>query len=270
MEIRANCKINIGLNVLRRRADGFHDLETVMMPVRELYDIVKVERSEDDDVQLHTEGLVVDCPPEKNLCVKAYRLLHERYGIGGVRITLDKRVPFGAGLGGGSSDATAVIVALNEEFGLSLSEEELIALASEIGSDTAFFVRRSAQLCTGRGEVMSPVVLPLEGRYLLVAKPEEGVSTAEAYGSVRPSVPDVPLAELLQRPVEQWQGAVKNDFEPHIFAAHPLIAQIKQTMLAAGALYSSMSGSGSAVFGIFDERPNITFDNNIFTHIEKL
>ena len=269
MIFKANCKINLGLDILRKRDDGFHDIETVMVPLRDIYDVVEVE-SVTYASELVTTGIPIDCPAEKNLCMKALRLMQSRYAVGEMRIRLDKRVPFGAGLGSGSSDATAVIVALNEEFGLSLSEEELIALASEIGSDTAFFVRRSAQLCTGRGEVMSHIDLPLAGRYLLVAKPEEGVSTAEAYGGVRPSVPDVSLAELLQRPVEQWQGVVKNDFEPHIFAAHPLIAQIKQTMLAAGALYSSMSGSGSAVFGIFDERPNITFDNNIFTHIEKL
>lgn len=270
MKIEANCKINIGLNVLRRRADGFHDLETVMMPVCGLFDIVEVERTDVDDVELVVRGIVVDCPPEKNLCVKAYRLMRERYGIGGVRITLDKRVPFGAGLGGGSSDATAVLLALNEEFALSLSEKELIALASELGSDTAFFVRNTPQLCTGRGEVMTPINLPIAGMYLMVAKPEESVSTGEAYGGVRPAESATSLAELVQRPVEEWQAKVKNDFEPHVFVAHPAIAAIKETMLAAGAAYCSMSGSGSAVFGLFDKMPNIAFDEKIFTYIEKL
>ena len=268
MELKANCKINIGLDVLRRRADGFHELSTVMAPVRELYDVVTVERSEQMD--FIQQGIVVDCPMEKNLCVKAARLMQQRYGAGNVTITLDKRVPFGAGLGGGSSDATAVIVAMNDIFNLNLSEEELIDAAAALGSDTAFFVRNTPQICTGRGEVMTPISLPLDGLWLVVVKPEDGVSTAEAYGGVKPAVPAISLEESLQLPVEQWQGRVKNDFEPHIFEAHPAIASLKQMLLSAGAVYASMSGSGSALFGLFRKRPEITVESNIFIHIEQL
>ena len=268
MELKANCKINIGLDVLRRRADGFHELSTVMAPVRELYDVVTVERSEQMD--FIQQGIVVDCPMEKNLCVKAARLMQQRYGVGNVTITLDKRVPFGAGLGGGSSDATAVIVAMNDIFNLNLSEEELIDATAALGSDTAFFVRNTPQICTGRGEVMTPISLPLDGLWLVVVKPEEGVSTAEAYGGVKPAVPAISLEESLQLPVEQWQGRVKNDFEPHIFEAHPAIASLKQMLLSAGAVYASMSGSGSALFGLFRKRPEITVESNIFIHIEQL
>ena len=268
MELKANCKINIGLDVLRRRADGFHELSTVMAPVRELYDVVTVERSEQMD--FIQQGIVVDCPMEKNLCVKAARLMQQRYGVGNVTITLDKRVPFGAGLGGGSSDATAVIVAMNDIFNLNLSEEELIDAAAALGSDTAFFVRNTPQICTGRGEVMTPISLPLDGLWLVVVKPEEGVSTTEAYGGVKPAMPAISLEESLQLPVEQWQGRVKNDFEPHIFEAHPAIASLKQMLLSAGAVYASMSGSGSALFGLFRERPEITVESNIFIHIEQL
>ena len=268
MELKANCKINIGLDVLRRRTDGFHELSTVMAPVRELYDVVTVERSEQMD--FIQQGIVVDCPMEKNLCVKAARLMQQRYGVGNVTITLDKRVPFGAGLGGGSSDATAVIVAMNDIFNLNLLEEELIDAAAALGSDTAFFVRNTPQICTGRGEVMTPISLPLDGLWLVVVKPEEGVSTAEAYGGVKPAVPAISLEESLQLPVEQWQGRVKNDFEPHIFEAHPAIASLKQMLLSAGAVYASMSGSGSALFGLFRKRPEITVESNIFIHIEQL
>lgn len=268
MELKANCKINIGLDVLRRRADGFHELSTVMAPVRELYDVVTVERSEQMD--FIQQGIVVDCPMEKNLCVKAARLMQQRYGVGNVTITLDKRVPFGAGLGGGSSDATAVIAAMNDIFNLNLSEEELIDAAAALGSDTAFFVRNTPQICTGRGEVMTPISLPLDGLWLVVVKPEEGVSTAEAYGGVKPAMPAISLEESLQLPVEQWQGRVKNDFEPHIFEAHPAIASLKQMLLSAGAVYASMSGSGSALFGLFRERPELTVESNIFIHIEQL
>lgn len=268
MILRANCKINIGLDVLRRREDGFHELSTVMFPVRELYDTVKVESS--DNLTFAQTGITIDCPVEKNLCIRAARLMQKCYGVGNVAITLDKRVPFGAGLGGGSSDATAVIVAMNDIFGLNLTEDELIARAAEIGSDTAFFVRNTAQLCTGRGEIMSPISLPLSGLWLAVVKPDERVSTAEAYSGVKPCVPEVSLEQLLTQPIDQWQGRVKNDFEVHIFEAHPLLGLLKQQLLDAGALYASMSGSGSALFGIFSERPELNFDRTIFTHIEQL
>ncbi len=269
MILKANCKINLGLDVLRRREDGFHDLETVMLPVLGLYDVVEVERSEGISTFEHS-GIVVDCNVEDNLCMRALRLMQRLYCVGEVNIRLDKRVPFGAGLGGGSSDATAVILALNELFGLGLSEERLIEVAAMIGSDTAFFVRNTPQLCEGRGEIMTPIALPLEGKYLAIAKPEESVSTKEAYSGVRPSVPSVRLIDVLQRPIEEWRMVVKNDFEEHILEAHPAIASIKKAMYEAGALYASMSGSGSAVFGIFDHEPKLE-DNTIkYLKITKL
>ena len=269
MILHANCKINLGLDILRRRDDGFHDLETVMLPVADLYDVVEVERVEGRSL-FEQCGLVVDCSAEDNLCMKALHLMQRLYGVGEVRIRLDKRVPFGAGLGGGSSDATAVILALNELFALGLSDEKLVETAAMIGSDTAFFVRNTPQLCTGRGEKMEPIALPLQGLYLVVAKPSEGVSTKEAYSGVKPAVPQVRLREALARPIWEWQGLVKNDFEPHIFAAHPAIAALKQTMLDVGAIYASMSGSGSAVFGLFEQRPNFEMEDDKYLIITKL
>ena len=268
MEYRANCKINLGLDVLRRRDDGYHDLETVMLPVMGLYDVIDVERAE-DGVEFRSEGIVVDCPTDKNLCVRAARLMQERYGVGGVAITLDKRVPFGAGLGGGSSDATAVIVAINDIYNLGLDKPTLASIAAELGSDTPFFVYNRAMLCEGRGEIMSPVDIDLRGLWLVVLKPECGVSTAEAYRGVVPHVPDVRLMELLKRPIEEWQMCVTNAFEPHILAAHPEIAALKDKFLSSGAIYASMSGSGSAVFGLFRECPTIHTDG-VFTHIEQI
>lgn len=253
MKLRANCKINLGLDVLRRREDGFHELETVMVPVLGLYDELEVERLVGMGCFFENRGLAVDCPAEKNICLKAYKLMQERYGIEGVSITLDKRVPFGAGLGGGSADGTMVLLALNELFALQLDEATLIDLAAELGSDTAFFVRNTPQLCTGRGEKMEPIELPLAGLWLVLIKPDEGVSTREAYGGVKPAVPAVSLRERLQAPIAAWQGSVKNDFEPHIFAAHPAIRAAKESLLEAGALYAAMSGSGSTVFGLFDD-----------------
>ena len=268
MILHANCKINLGLDILRRREDGFHELETVMLPVRELYDTVEVERAE--ETTFEQSGLVVDCNAEDNLCMKALRLMQRLYGVGEVCIKLDKQVPFGAGLGGGSSDATAIILALNELFELGLSEKQLIEVAAMIGSDTAFFVRNTPQLCTGRGEKMEPINLPLQGYYIAIAKPEEGVSTKEAYAGVRPAVPQVRLAEALKRAIDEWQGVVKNDFEPHIFEAHPIIAELKQKMLEAGAVYASMSGSGSALFGLFESVPQLDIETNIYLKIARL
>ncbi|MBQ2374621.1 MAG: 4-(cytidine 5'-diphospho)-2-C-methyl-D-erythritol kinase [Alistipes sp.] len=254
MKIKANCKINIGLDVLRKRDDGFHDLSTVMYPVRGLYDEIEVEPITAADNEFHSLGIVVDCPAEQNLCLKAARLIQQRYDVGRVRITLDKRVPFGAGLGGGSSDATAVLVAMNEIFSLSLDESELITLASQLGSDTAFFVRNTPQLCEGRGDVMTPVELDFHHLWLVLVKPDEGVSTREAYAGVKPMIPASSLVERLRQPMQKWQGSVKNDFEPSVFAAHPVIASIKQQLIDCGAVYASMSGSGSTVFGIFDTK----------------
>lgn len=252
MKIKANCKINIGLDVLRRRADGYHDLSTVMYPIQGLYDEVEVVPVDAAENEFRSLGLEVDCPAEQNLCIRAARLMQQRYGVGQVRITLDKRVPFGAGLGGGSADATAVIVAMNEIFSLSLDEPTLISLAAELGSDTAFFVRNTPQLCEGRGEQMTPAAVDLRGLWIVLVKPAEGVSTREAYAGVRPSVPVRTLSERLQEPVECWQGSVKNDFEPSVFAAHPTLAAIKQQLLDSGAVYASMSGSGSTIYALFD------------------
>ncbi len=253
MILRANCKINIGLDVLRRREDRFHDLDTVMVPVVGLYDEVEVTPLVGStELRFRGRGIALDCPDDDNLCLRAARLVQGRYSTDGVEITLDKRVPFGAGLGGGSSDATAVILAMNEIYELGLSEEELIGLAAEIGSDTAFFVRNTPQLCRGRGEIMTPIDLHLSGLTLVLVKPDGvNVSTAEAYRGVRPAMPEVALNELVAAPVESWQGRVKNDFEPHIFELYPLLGEIKKELLDAGAIYAAMSGSGSTIFGLF-------------------
>lgn len=269
MLAKAGCKINIGLDVLRRRSDGYHDIETVMYPIRELYDEIAVERC--GSLRFVQDGIAVDCADEHNLCVKAYRLMQQRFGIGGAEIRLTKRVPFGAGLGGGSSDATATIMLLNDLFGLALPERELLSLAASLGSDTPFFVRNEPQFCSGRGEVLAPVALPLAGKYVVIMKPDEGISTREAYSGVCPAVPSVRLGDALQMPLSQWRTCVKNDFEPHLFAAHPRLAQLKRYLYDLGAVYASMSGSGSAVFGLFNECPQVVppFEN-IFIHIEIL
>lgn len=269
MRLKANCKINLGLNVLRKREDGYHDLETVMLPVKGLYDVLDVEAI-DSGVEFTGVGIEVDCPEDKNLCVRAVRLMQSRYAIGGVAVRLDKRVPFGAGLGGGSSDATAVIMAINEIYALGLDRPTLASLAAELGSDTPFFVYNRPMLCEGRGEIMSEVEVDLRGLWLVVVKPPFGVSTGEAYSGVKPRIPDYRLTSLIDKPIEQWQGSVVNDFEPHILLAHPTIATLKEELLRSGALYASMSGSGSALFALYDHEPELALPNDIFIHIERI
>ena len=269
MRLKANCKINLGLHVLRKREDGYHDLETVMLPVDGLYDVVDVDAI-DSGVEFTGIGIEVDCPEDKNLCVRAARLMQSRYDIGGIAIRLDKRVPVGAGLGGGSSDATAVIVAINEIYNLGLDKPTLASLSAELGSDTPFFVYNRPMLCEGRGEIMSEVEVDLRGLWLVVVKPPFGVSTGEAYGGVKPRVPESGLKSLISKPMEQWQGSVVNDFEPHILLAHPTISTLKEALLRSGALYASMSGSGSALFALYDHEPELALPNDIFIHIERI
>ena len=271
MTLKAYCKINIGLHVVRKREDGYHELETAMLGVKGLYDIVEVEHIQSNDITFTSRGIVIDCPAEKNLCVRAARLMQQRYNVGGIAITLDKRVPFGAGLGGGSSDATAVIVAINDLFNLGISKPDLAHLAAELGSDTPFFVYDTPQLCTGRGEIMEPIDINLQGYWLVVAKPNnESVSTAEAYSGIVPKRPERGLRELLTDNISTWQQCVVNDFEPHIFAAHPAIASLKHSMLEAGATYAAMSGSGAAAFGIFKHMPTLHLPDDTFVHIEEM
>ncbi len=271
MKLEANCKINVGLRVLHRRDDGFHDLETVMVPVRGLYDEIVLERTCESGFSLQQSGIAVDCATDDNLCIKACRLMQRLYGVDGVALTLDKRVPFGAGLGGGSSDATAVLVGLNKLFALGLSEKELTDLAATLGSDTAFFVKNTPSLCTGRGEIMHPIDIALANKWLVVIKPDVAISTREAYAGVVPAIPAISLADALARPVAEWRKSVVNDFEKHLFAAHPLLTNLKQRLYDAGALYASMSGSGSALFGIFQEKPDSgNLPQGLFVHTERI
>lgn len=250
----APCKINLGLNILRRRPDGYHDIETVMVAVPSLCDAVELVPRPEGVVELTTGGLTVDSPPEKNLVVKAYNAVKKHYPtIGGARMHLHKVVPFGAGLGGGSSDAMAVIRALSVCYSLSLSCEEMAAIGATIGSDIPFFACDEPMLCTGRGEIMTPVPTlkeKLSGLCLTIVKPNEGVSTAEAYAGVTPCDSRESLVGILSQPVERWRDMLANDFEASVFDRLPLLARIKESLYQKGALYVSMSGSGSAIFAL--------------------
>ncbi len=246
-----NCKINLGLDILRRREDGYHDLETAMIPVCGLCDVLEILPRSGSGVDFTASGLTLDCRPEKNLCLRAWQLMADRYGIGGIRMHLHKVIPFGAGLGGGSADAAFALVGLDRMFGLELDTVTLEALAAELGSDTAFFVRNEPQMARGRGEMLEPLALPLAGIGIVIVKLPVSVSTAQAYAGVTPRQPKKPLAERLAVGMESWRATVTNAFEPSVFATHPELAALKERLYALGADYAAMSGSGSALFGLF-------------------
>ena len=260
MKLYPNCKINIGLRVVRKREDGYHDLETIFYPVYGLHDELQVDRSE--DFSFIQEGLVVDCLPTDNLIYKTYARMRERYPqIGNVKITFKKNIPFGAGLGGGSSDAAHMAIALNEIFALGLTREQLAQEVSPLGADCPFFVYNSPCYAEGIGDKLIPINLDLTGLRLLMIKPKCGVSTKDAYGGIVPKGCS-DLFRVIQDRTELFLVA-SNDFEDTVFSAHPELAEIKQRLLDAGAVYAAMSGSGSTIFGLFQSDSEGTTNTNL-------
>lgn len=250
-----HAKINIGLDITGKLPNGYHTLETVMVHT-DWEDLLELTPSESGETELVCTGRKVDCPPEKNLVMKAFRLLSdETGGLPPTRIHLHKNIPDGAGLGGGSADAAYTLLGLNDLYNLGLPKERLAALAAKLGSDCPFFIYDTPMLCTGTGTTLEPYSLPegaLENHTLAIIKPPFGVSTAEAYGGVRPySGNRAPLAKRLQVTPERWQETIGNDFERPVIFAKPMIGEIKARLIAMGAVYSAMSGSGSAVFALF-------------------
>ena len=246
-----NAKINLGLNIVERRPDGYHNIETVFFPVP-LTDVLEIVPARDGETTLSCYGNKVDCPPEKNLVMKAYRLLQERYSLPPVAMHLYKHIPDGAGLGGGSSDAAHVLVMLNRMFDLGIADANMAAMAATLGADCAFFIYNRPMMAIGIGDVLSPVDVDLKGKTLLLVKPPVGVDTRTAYSRVVPAPSTMDLARLVAQPVETWDGLLVNDFEPSVFAALPQLWLIKARLMDAGAQYAAMSGSGSTVFGIFN------------------
>lgn len=279
-----NAKINIGLNVVAKREDGYHDIETVFYPVL-LQDALEIKPMrpldpaqlrkrleagllvQPDDVFLHYRILpkkedIPCCSLEMtgnefpfsaadNLVVKAYLLLQRDFDLPSIDIKLHKHIPSGAGLGGGSSDCAFMITLLNRRFNLRMRESMMERYAARLGSDCAFFIANTPSIATGRGEILNPISLSLKGYTILLVKPDVSVSTAEAYAGVTPHKPTVSLAEAVMRPVGEWKDCVFNDFEPSVFKKYPLLADIKQKLYNLGAEYAAMTGSGSTIYGIF-------------------
>lgn len=250
-----NAKINLGLNILRRRPDNYHELSMVMVPIP-WTDILEVVPSEDSFGKdtLTVTGRPVNCEPEKNLVMKATRLLRERRYFPAVDIFLHKVIPDGAGLGGGSADASFTLIGLNRMFALGFTDEELAEVASQIGADCPFFIYNTPMLCTGTGTTLSPIPCRFpEGLWIAVVKPEVSVPTADAYRHVKPDASSPSPEEIvINLPIDQWHSSLKNDFEASVFPAYPRVRQVKETLAALNPLYVSMSGSGSAVYAIFD------------------
>lgn len=244
-----NAKINIGLNVLRRRTDRYHDIETVFYPLTGCRDILEAVPSAAYNLQLSGTGM--DCPTEDNLVTKAYRLLAADFDLPPMHIYLHKQIPFGAGLGGGSADAAFLLVMLDKSCSLGLCTSRLQAYACRLGADCSFFVRNEPVFASGRGDVFSDIDLSLRNYFLVLLKPDIHVSTPEAYAGVSPRLPEYSLKELVGQPVECWKDTIVNDFETSVFARYPEIGRLKQQLYEAGAIYASMSGSGSSVYGLF-------------------
>ncbi len=251
-----NVKINLGLNVVGQRANGYHDIESFFYPVRGLSDILEITLPTDgaaEPLLWQTSGIDCGADMEKNLCVKAFRLLQEVRTLPRVGMLLHKNVPTGAGLGGGSSDGTFVITQLNELLKLGLTADEMRTMVTRLGADCPFFVDNKPAYVQGIGEILTPTELPqLKGKQIVIVKPEESVSTAEAYSHVRVGQPKKKIIDILHQNIRTWRHDLRNDFEESVFPNHPIIGQVKEALYNSGALYAQMSGSGSAVFAIFD------------------
>ncbi len=249
MVVFPNAKINLGLNVVARRADGYHNIETVFYPIT-LCDALEVLPA--DALSLQFLGMPVPGACDDNLVVRAFRLLQRDFSLPEVAITLLKKIPMGAGLGGGSSDAAFMLSLLNRQFSLGLPDDALERYAAQLGADCAFFVRNRPIFAEGIGNEFSDIALSLAGWHIVVVlKPDVHVATAEAYAHITCRRWSVPLREVLQRPVAAWRDCLFNDFEASVFAQHPVLAEIKQQLYDSGAVYAAMSGSGSAIYGLF-------------------
>ena len=251
-------KINLGLQVLRKRADGFHDIRSVLFPIP-LSDALEVVVDADlapGEIRFERSGIPVPGDASSDLCMKAVEQVRTLRELPGLRMHLHKAVPTGAGLGGGSSDAAHTLLLLNKLLDLGLSPQELHAIASELGSDCPFFLQRGAQLAEGRGEILSPVDIDLAGHWLVLVNPGIHVPTAEVYGNMQLDPQPDDLRQLIAAPISAWQGSVGNDMEEYVFAKCPAISAIKEELLSMGAAYAAMSGSGSSVFGIFRKKPS--------------
>lgn len=254
MLVFPNAKINLGLRITERRPDGFHNLQSCFYPVgwSDVLEIVPAQTDAADGVTFTSSGIPIPGDVSTNLCVRACNLLKGDFALPPVQMHLLKNVPIGAGLGGGSADATFTLRLLNDQFALGLNVTQLESYARRLGSDCAFFVHNKPIYCLEKGDVFEPIDIDLRGFHIVLVYPNLAISTAEAYAGVRPCRPEVPLREQLLTPVESWRDVVHNDFEDSLFLTYPILADLKQQLYDLGAVYASMSGSGSSMYGLFN------------------
>lgn len=256
-----NCKINLGLHILGKRADGFHNLETVFCPIA-FTDALEMipAKGNTTEITFTATGLQVDGDAANNLCVQAYHLLKKDFpGLPPVKIHLHKVLPMGAGLGGGSADASFMLKMLNDQFQLKLSTEQLSSYSLQLGSDCPFFIMNKPCFATGRGEVLEQIAVDLAAYKILLINPGIHINTGWAFSQLTPALPAKSVKEIVQQPIETWKAELKNDFEIPVFNAYPAVQAIKATLYEQGALYAAMSGSGSTVFGIFNRQSNYSY-----------
>ena len=271
-------KINLGLNIVNKRSDGYHELQTVFYPTK-LTDTLEIKRMDDEfpvdtacDLKIY--GIPVACNEQDNLVVKAYNLIAQDYDLPRIHAHLFKQIPSQAGLGGGSSDAAYMIRLLDERFRLNMGNAEMERYAARLGADCAFFITAEPSYATGIGEILEPTDGPrdaLDTYYIGIVKPDIAISTKEAFAHIVPQMPAKCCRDIVRQPIETWRDELTNDFEKPLFALHPELAAIKQRLYQEGAIYAQMSGSGSAFFGIFDRKVDIgrAFDG-MFTFFDKL
>ncbi|MEM8894690.1 MAG: 4-(cytidine 5'-diphospho)-2-C-methyl-D-erythritol kinase [Bacteroidota bacterium] len=262
-----NCKINIGLHITGKRPDGYHNIESCFYPIP-WNDALEI--TEAATFSFESSGLTIPGDVGSNLVVKAYRLLKQDFKLLPIKIHLLKSIPMGAGLGGGSADGAFMLKLLSDNFNLGLSVDQLETYALQLGSDCPFFIQNKPMIASGRGEVFESLRLSLSGKYILLVNPGIHISTKEAYTGVTPAVPEHSLKETLEdAPIESWKDKIANDFETSVFAIAPEIEQVKNQLYEQGALYASMTGSGSTVYGIYDYKPDkATFPNYTVKLIE--
>lgn len=271
MIVFPNCKINLGLNVLRKRNDGFHELETVFypLPLNDILEIVYLKKmTGKPGVPFSQSGIEIRGEQGNNLCLRAFWLLKKKFpNMPSIQMHLHKQIPAGGGLGGGSADAAFALQVLNELSNLRLPDEQLLKFAAQLGSDCPFFIINQPCFSKGRGEKLHKIQIDLSGYKFLVVNPGIHVDTGAMFSKIKPAVPEKHLMEIIKQPVEKWKHEMKNDFEKIVFPIHPVIGKIKDDLYAAGAIYASMSGSGSTVFGIFDKQQPVTvsFPQDYFT-----
>lgn len=249
-----NAKINIGLNVLEKRQDGYHNIESVFYPVNWCDAIEAIKTEGNGDLKLTLMGNPIPGSIENNLCFKAYYLLNKKYKLPSLNLWLLKCIPMGAGLGGGSADAAFFLKMLNELFKINLRTEELKSYASQIGSDCVFFIENKPAFVSGKGDVITPIKVDLSGYYIVIVYPPIHIDTKNAYSLIKPRKRPDSLQHTILSPIHTWKEKIVNDFEEPIFKIHPQLAEIKNRLYKEGALYASMTGSGSALYGIFEKK----------------